>query len=36
MWVCVMNADQLRTEMDADDFEDYLTNLEARRELEAD
>jgi hypothetical protein len=28
-----MHPDELRTEMDADEFEEYSTSLEARREL---
>jgi hypothetical protein len=31
-----MSAEQARFEMDRDEFEDYLSSLEARREMERD
>lgn len=31
-----MTAEQLRMEMDADEFEAYLSSLEARREMDRD
>lgn len=31
-----MTTEQARYEMDAGEFEDYLANLEARREMEVD
>jgi hypothetical protein len=31
-----MNTEQLRYEMDADQFEEFLSNLESRREMERD
>ncbi len=34
MWVCGnMSQEELRSEMDADEFEEYLSNLESRLEM---